>query len=435
MSADLYQDEALDRVSNLAPVQVPEAGAFDGFLRGSGMAAMKGFAKTARAVDMAGAVIPIAYDAITGGTEAQDRYFREHDELGEAVDFWTPKPNEVGAAADIVGGLLSTLPVVVAAPSLAVASAQMSATEDLARRGVKPSKAIAAGAVEGAALGTGIWMPILGNNLWQRVALGGAGFNVAQGIVARSAEGMILEGTPEAEQFKAFDAKAMTLDALMGAAFGVLTHINPTARAQGKETWDRITSWAKNLNPSDVDSILVLRQAQHLNEDSAPGKPLEARDIDAHVQKVRAAIDDISAGRDVQVDDMPAGKYEPDTARFEEAKARADDLVKTAEAIRKESGLPKPSETEGPQATARASTPPVEGGGPARPEVDPLAKAADTFVESNKDLKLRIGTDAEGAPVHKTVREFMDGVKADVAKAREDVKLFAVAAECMLGLL
>lgn len=440
MSGDLYQDQALERISNLAPVQVPEAGAFDGFLRGSAMATMKGFAKTGRALDMAGAALPVAYDAITGGTEAQDRYFKEHDEVfGSAVDAWTPKPNEVGAAGEIVGSLLSTLPVVIASPSLAVASAQLSGTEDLAKKGVSPTKAIAAGAVEGAALGTGIWMPILGNNLWQRMALGGAGFNMTQGVAARAAEGMILEGTPEAENFKAFDSTALTLDALMGMAFGAVTHVSPHARAQGKETWEKISAWAEKLNPSDVDSILVLRQAQHLNEDSLPGTPLGAKDINDHVQRVRTAIDDIVAGREVKVDDMPAGKFEPDAARFDEAQTRAGELSKSAEEIRTESDLPKPPETEGPQAIARTGTPPGEGGGPARPEVakeaDPLAAAAHGFVDANKDMKLRVGTDADGAPIHKTASEFLKGVKADAAKAKDDSKLFSVAAECMLGIV
>src|SRR5690606_37458854 len=37
MSLDLYQQEAAERVAGLTPVQQPEVGAFDGFLRGAGM--------------------------------------------------------------------------------------------------------------------------------------------------------------------------------------------------------------------------------------------------------------------------------------------------------------------------------------------------------------------------------------------------------------
>lgn len=614
MSLDLYQDEAVQRLSNMAPVSNPEAGAFDGFVRGTGLATMRGFARTGRAIDFAGAVGPMVQDAITGGTEAQDRYFKEHDDVfNRAVDAWTPKPNEVGAAADVVGGLLSTLPVVLTSPALAVGAAQLGAAEELVQKGVSPAKAGAVGAIEGAGLGLGIWMPILGQNLWQRVAIGGAGFNVAEGVAMRGTAGEILHGTPAAEDYKGFDGKALTLDALMGMAFGTFAHVSPAQRAHGQEVWTRVMSWAENLKPSEVDAILVQRQAQHLNVDSTPGIPESTNAIDAHVGAMRTAIEQLATDKNVDVSDAFIGRtlaaegepariagFKPDPARADEATAQAKYLVDIADEVRAEEGLPKwtgvPSaetlarmagaeesmpgrgpSTEGPRGapettifkTAKGSeyvvhedgtttrdkaarpehpgesgpqprsestvyvTPdnanklgefqaqggigtrslgvdmeqgvigvrylsgkdagkfegrtvvpfeteprvgliPVErwdsgrqahfgneiadvskrtegpqvpqpgaassssqsgAGEPARPSADPLAREAERIATENPDLRIRVGTDADGKPIQRTVREFLDQTRADAVLSREDAKLFAVAAECMLGVM
>jgi hypothetical protein len=305
VSLDLYQDAISRNLSEMAPVQNVDPGMFDGFIRGTGMATMKGFAKAARAVDLMGSVGPIVQDAFTGGTEAQDKYFAEHDAVfGRAVDYWTPRSNEIGMAGEVMGGLMSVLPQVIVSPGLAVATTQLGTAEDLANMGVTTGKAQAVGAVQGLTLGTGIWMPILGKNLWQRAVIGGAGFNLVQGTGARAVSGAILDGTPAADMFKAFDGEAMTLDILMGLAFGGLVHYSPTQRAQGAKAWDQIDAWARNLKPSDKAAIATLREAQHLNVDSTPGKPVGTPDIEAHVERMRAAIDQLTTDQPVNVEDI-----------------------------------------------------------------------------------------------------------------------------------
>lgn len=332
---DLYHDEVVDRLSSLPAVKDVEAGTFDGFLRGAAYSTMRGFARTARAVDLLGSIGPIAEDAFTGGTEAQDRYFKEHDEtFGRAVDSWTLKPGEVGVAGEVVGGLLSTLPLVIASPSLAVGTAQLAAGEELAQKGVSPVKAGAVGAIQGAGLGVGIWLPILGSTGWQRILVGGAAGNVAQGVATRGASELVLAGTPASGEFKAFDGEQLTLDALLGMAFGTLAHISPAQRAQGAEIWKRIEGWAKGLPPSDVDAIAALRQAQHLNVDSAPGTPADLGAIQSHTQAMRQAIDDVLAGRQVNIDDIVAGaQFLPDEQRNAFRAQAADYLAEQARAI------------------------------------------------------------------------------------------------------
>src|SRR4030067_1469221 len=134
MSLSLFEDENLKRVEETPIVSRSDPGAFDGFFRGAGQFAMKGFAEGGRALSVAGGAAPVLYDAVNGGTEASDRYFKWHDEtFGDAVDYWTPKPGEVGLAGQVAGTLLSTLPMVIASPSLTVAKTQLSTAEDPTR--------------------------------------------------------------------------------------------------------------------------------------------------------------------------------------------------------------------------------------------------------------------------------------------------------------
>jgi len=342
MSFDLYSEETGNRLAGLRPVKEPEPGMFDNFLAGSGKVAMQTFAKAGRAASLALAPAAIGLDKAKSylndtapSTEIQDKFFKAHDEIfGRAVDYWTPNPNEVGAAGQIVGQLMATLPMVVANAPATVASTQLSTGEDLVRKGVDSGKAQAVGAVQAGGLGLGIWVPILGKTLAQRVLLGGAGFNATQGLATRAASGKLLEGTPGAEDYKAFDPTALTLDVLLGAAFGGIAHINPRMRAEGDKWHAKLAEWGKTLKPSEVDALATLRQAQHLNADSLPGKPVDVQDVNAHVDRMRQALDDLANDRPVQVEDMPAGRFEHDAARADEANAIIGGWMKETEGER-----------------------------------------------------------------------------------------------------
>lgn len=350
MSLDLYERETAEAMRSARPAPVADVGMFDGFVRGTGIATMRGLAKVGRAVDILGAVGPIAQDAFTGGTEAQDKYFQEHDEVwGSAVDFWTPKPREVGAAAEIAGTLLSTLPLVIAAPSLAIGSLQLSTAEDLVKKGVDADLANVVGATQAAGLGLGIYMPIFGQTLAQRVLAGGVGFNLLQGIGMRGAGGLLLEGTPTAEEFKALDPMGLTLDVLLGAAFGGIVHLSPTQRAHGAAMWKRMEAWGKGMKQSDLDALATLRQAQHLNADSMPGKPADPVDVERHAQRVRQAIEQLARNEPVDVTDLPAPRFEADEPRMSEMARRAREFAGLAEDVRVAEELPKPPRLQIPE--------------------------------------------------------------------------------------
>lgn len=442
MSLDLYSEEAQDHLSGLRPVDRPETGVFDGFLKGTGMFAMRNFARAGSAVDLAGAVGPIAKEYFgVGEPDEVSRYFKEHDDIfGSAIKYWTPKPDEVGVAAEVAGGLLSTLPLVIASPAFAVGATYMGTAEELMQKGISPGKAQAVGAAQAVGLGLGVWMPILGQNLWQRVFVGGAGFNTAQGIVLRGASGALLEGTQAGDEFKAFDGQALTLDVLLGLAFGSVAHLSPAQRAQGGAAWERIGEWARRLDPSQVDAIATLRQAQHSNVDSAPGKLAGIQDVAAHVDRLKTAIDQLAKGDQVAVDDHRMPEFAPDPKREAAAERRLATAQDVAERVRKDEGIPEITEpkTEAPAAEPGGTEPPPprgaagEAAGAEAPH--PALLEAEKIVAERPDLKLRMGTGADGEPVTVSAKDYLEQTKTEAAKARENAKLIATAAQCLLGI-
>lgn len=343
MSLDLYQDQLIENVGNLTPTVDVEPGVFDGFFRGAGMTTMRGFAQAARTAGMLTAAIPTVGDKINafkrgttsqGVTELSDSYFRAIDDtLGSAVDYWTPKPNEVGVAGQVVGTLFSVLPMAIASPPLAALSAADIGPE-LVQKGVPASQASGVAAVMTGGLMTGIWMPILGNNLWQRTLLGGAGFNVVQGVATRAGAEAILHDRPEAKQFEPFSLQDLTIDVLLGLAFGAYTHINPQARAQGEAAWKVMSDWAQSLTPTQVASLATLRTAQHLNTDSTPGIPVDTQDIDTHVQRMRQAIDQLVRGEPVNIEDVKPAPRETIPPDGEPPTGEAETIAREAETLR-----------------------------------------------------------------------------------------------------
>lgn len=341
MSQDLYQSEIAQSLSGLRPVESPEADALDNFVSGSGRLTMKGLAGIGSGVDILGGALAKIQDTVMQtGTEAQDRYFKEHDDVfGSAMDYWTPRPNEVGVAAEVVGGLVSTLPLLLVAPELVLAGAYGRTSEELVRKGVAAGKAQAVGALETGGLALGLWMPVLGRTGWERVLVGGAAYNAVQGVATRGAASEILKDTAAREDYKAFDPQALTLDVLLGLAFGTFAHLAPAQRAAGEKAWTQMMDWAKQLSPSDVDAIVALRQAEHLNVDSAPGKFASAQDVEAHAQRVRTALDQLAKGDQVAIDALPKANFTPDARRARAAEQEVARLTKVAEKVRTEEGI------------------------------------------------------------------------------------------------
>lgn len=283
---------------------VGEPGFFTGFGKGVGMYAMKGFAETARAIDLLGAVPPVLMDKLSGGTTRGDQYFKEHEDIfGNAVDYWTPKPGEVGAAGQIVGSLAGALPQIIVNPALGVGTAVLAPAEDLTKAGVGPGSAITVGMIQGAALAAGIRMPFLGSTLAMKMATG-AGGNLLQGILASAgSKGVLQAGGYEkaAEGFQPFDVTQRAVDVLMGLAFGGLAHLDAKAQAAYRAAF---TEDVKN-------ALLVKNQSMQL--DAIANSYKAADDLPEHlnvkVNKIQEAVQQALRGEQVNVDRGTEGLF------------------------------------------------------------------------------------------------------------------------------
>jgi hypothetical protein len=401
MSFDFFPYEVASEMQRAAqrPSLEPDPGIWTGFAPGAARLTMQGFAKTARAIDLAGAVGPIVTDALTGGTTQQDHYFREHDDVfNRAVDYWTPRPNEVGTAGRVVGSLLPIVADFAIAPGLAIASAGLGTAEDLAREGVPAGKAVGAGMVDATGLGLGAWLPIFGKTLSQRLIYG-AGANVGQGVAARAAQHAILDGEKAAERFNPWDGEAIVIDALMGGGFGTLTHLAAKGEAARRQ-----------LTATDRDAILVANQARHLEDTTAPGLPDTPADRTAHVKAMEHAIDDVLNDRPAEV-----GQVLQD-ARFLDDPARQAAQAEVRAAVDNEARSTMQDELGRDDA---ASTEPVA------PTTRDDVRA---YFEGNEGA-LKMVTE-DGRVVDPL--EEIDRARERVAQARSDSRAFQVAAECLL---
>lgn len=452
MSFDFYPDEQGATLLNAArhPSMTPEAGTWDNFASGAGQYAMRSLAEVGRAVDMAGAVFPIAVDAVTGGTERQDQYFAEHDAVfNSAVDYWTPAPGEVGTAGQIAGQLAGGVMQAIVSPALLVATAQLSTAEDLTRQGVDPGAANVVGDIAGIGTAIGIKLPYLGNTLASRVLTGAVG-NVAQGAAMAGASRFVLDaaGNPQqAAQYDPLDMRARLLDAMLGAAFGGLAHLDAT----GKPTK------APKLTATDEAALLVANQARHMEDTTLGGRPATDTDLTKHTQAMRQAIDQVLRGELVQVDSVTRDMdIKPDDVILRHRVEIADELHRV---VREETPqgtpigavksaqldtAPEPPTlaTQAAQAVQRTlgkvfgvEMPPPETGRSEPP--DPAITKARQAIKQNPDMMIPTGDIApDGSPVR---------VRAADAVARADVELkqtkataeniFRAAATCLLGAL
>lgn len=415
MSFDFFQNEQSATLLNAArhPSTGPEAGAFTNFLPGAASYGMRSLAEVGRAVSMAGAVVPLAIDAITqgdnfSGRSLADRYFENHDEVfGRAVDYWTPKPGEVGMAGQIAGQLAGGVLQAAISPALLVATTQLATGEDLVRQGVDANTAGLVGGIGGAGTAVGLRLPFLGSTLTSRVASGVAG-NVVQGAGVAAAQRGVLNAagnTEQAQQFDPLDLRARALDALLGAAFGGMAHL------QAK------------LSPVDQAALLVANQARHLEDATAPGVPATAADLTQHVEAMHQAIGQVLRGEPVAVDKITEGmRMADDPAVTRQRTEVADEFARLVA-----------DETPAARIEAPAGDQPIRAAGTDAAAPDLTAERARAALERNPDLLMPVNDD--GAPPERAA-----DVLQRLADARKDAEqhapdLYTTAAACLLGTL
>lgn len=425
MSFDLFPDEQQATRLQAArhPSTAAEADTFTNFLPGAASYGMRSLAEVGRAVDLAGSVFPIAVDAVTGGTARQDQYFKEHDEVfNRAVDYWTPRPGEVGAAGQIVGQLAGGLLQAIISPAVLVGTAQLSTSEDLVRQGVDAGAANVVGDIAGISSAIGLKLPALGQALTSRVATGAAG-NVVMGAATAGGSRAVLNvaGNPsEAAQFDPWDVRARTLDALMGAAFGGLAHLEA-----GKSS--RI---AAKLTATDEAALLVTNQVRHIEDTTAPGRPATDADLTKHVQAMREAVDQVLRGEPVAVDRTTLDMVMTPDAQAADLRSEVQAEMTRLAAQEIPQGAPIEATTVEPgYLSDKAHEPTV-------PQDLTTARAHAALLE-NPDLLVPTGhVDPDGNPVHIRAADALAFAADQVTTAKSTAgDLFRTAAACLLGAL
>lgn len=422
MSFDFFPNEQQGNLLDAArrPSLAPDPGTFTNFLPGAATYGMRSLAEVGRAIDLAGSIFPIVHDAVVGGTENQDQYFREHDEVfNNAVDYWTPKPGEVGTAGQVAGQLAGGVLQAAISPALLVGTSHLATAEDLNRQGVDASVANAAGAIAGLGTAAGLKMPYLGKTLASRLMSGAIG-NTVQGAATAAATRAVLNAagnTEQAAQYDPTEVRGRVLDALLGAAFGGLAHID--AKAQER--------MAAKLTPSDQAALLVTNDARHLEETSAPGRPITQDDLTKHVDAIREAIDQTLRGDAVAVDRTTLDMRMARDPVAEASRAEVhDEIVKLA-------GEEAPPVPQSEQQAQPAWPDAVEQ--VTHPDLS-TARAHAALLE-NPDLMIPTGhTDADGNPVSLRAADVLTAADGQVTQARATAgELFRTAAACLTGVL
>jgi hypothetical protein len=421
MSFDFFPNEQGATLLNAArkPSTAPEPGVFDNFASGAGQYTMRSLAETGRAIDLAGAVFPIAYDAVIGDTEQQDQYFKEHDEVfNSAVDYWTPKPGEVGTAGQVAGQLAGGVMQAIVSPALLVGTAALSPAEDLVRQGVNADTATKVGVIQGVSMAAGLKLPYLGQTLATRV-LSGAGGNLVQGTAGALASSEVLKAEgydKQAEQFNPWDLRARALDVMLGAAFGGLAHIDAKGKLQE----------APKLTPTDEAALLVANQARHLEDVTPQGRPATDADATMHTDAMRRAIDQMLKGEQVPVDDIVRDmRLVPDETQYQQ---RAE-IMTEAQRIAEQAAPFDPIVPKMEPTRPLADNIPVEG--------DPASIQARRFATEQPDLTIPTNrADADGNPVTMRAADAIALADAEVAHVQATAaNLFKTAANCLLGAL
>lgn len=435
-----------------------QSGFFDGVPKAIGMGVMRGGARAARAVGLAGGGLLSLMEDHPG--DLTDPYFKALDDYtGNAVDYWTPGANEVGTAGKILGGFSEmALPLMAGGgnPALLIGTAELGGAQDLAEQGASTTGAVAGGIVQGAAAAAGFKIPFLGKTLATKLVSGLAG-NVGAGVAGRVAEQQVLSRTGNAEQaaqIAPFDPESLVVDALTGLAFGGVAH--------------GATKLAERMTPSVRDAVATAANAKHFQQDTAPGIPADITASIAHQAAMEAAINDTLQGKPVDL--SRTGVMDADFVAlprpFGHLAEVPEELKGVDEAIKdRPAGNPERVDLEVPdigtadggavaggQANADGGTVPAGGARAgalelARPSgdagsnqgpvlgqraVDPVVSAAHEAV-AEKDFQVPTGeTDADGRMVTRSAREVLDEANADVATAQNDAKAFDALVGCIL---
>ncbi len=296
LASDLQETQDLQQQVQNSSYQFDGPGFFTGMadLNAAKNSIKRGlFAEPAIELSLAGSNIPRAIDAIAG-TETT-AWWHQHttDEAVKFRDSLKIDPQTHGMAAQILDSLGSIIPQAILAGPVGVgALTGIADTTEQIQAGKPLDVASELGATTGLTNAIGVAMPAAGalksisiNPLTQRIVSGVVG-NMAVGAGTDAAKQKILDSNGyqnEADQYNWADPQRRFIDAVMGAAFGGLTHI----QAKGVD-----------IKPSDADAALVLNEAHALQTPDGISATNPAAN-NALVDGMNSAIEALREGKPV----------------------------------------------------------------------------------------------------------------------------------------
>lgn len=393
MLDDLYQadtDAAINDLVRRPPAAKPQAAKFSAWSMLT--AAPRGIG--AGSNETAGGVADVlgAFGQVMGATDSRSSMFsaqtedqRKQEEqarrkmLDKGLDFdagdqfrsvareWMPDPATAHTAERTVFDLFrfgtkvvtsTALAGPVAGPGLVGLDEALTTADDLKRQGVDAETRMKVGAVSGLTAAAGVALPVAGRNPIQTaalVAVGGPGSFIAQQAATRQ----ILQDadyTKLADQIDPLDPVGLAVSTLVPAGFGVWAmrgmrgraaevkpgDVAPEVRPDVAPVQDAVQTEPARQRPTpdQVDAARVEMLTQHI-EAAGLHSAADARAAAMHLDAFARAMDDLSAGRRVDVSDLvPADRIQTaralDTfaARLDETRA---DLMAQA-AMRAEPG-------------------------------------------------------------------------------------------------
>ncbi|MDH0702121.1 hypothetical protein N5D41_11550 [Pseudomonas toyotomiensis] len=226
--------------------------------------------------------------------------------VAEVVKDLRPDARTTGLAGQLLGEAAAILPrtvvgAVAAGPVGAAAAAGgpagYSVKQVAMSEGIDEDTATIQGAIEGVTIGIGAALPAarfvkpLAGDL--AIAVGA---NVGLGVASRGATSELLDSrgyTEQAAQYRAFDGTAMTIDAVLGAAFFGI------GRGLGRAPTD-----------SQVSAALAENNSQHAALGTAPGIPVDAVAANTHVRALDIAMEQLARGEPVRLPaDLPEAAF------------------------------------------------------------------------------------------------------------------------------
>jgi GGDEF domain-containing protein len=322
----LNEDWTADRLRPPKPEQT-------GLLKASGLGIMRGGVALARGAGLAASVFVPHEDAPDDGTRIMPRkedFFKFIEtRLNDAEKFWTPDPESVGMAGQIVGAV-SELPLQLAGgPGLMAVSAGLNAGEKLVEQGVDGRTAAVAGFGAGVTNALMMKLPQAGNGLLQTGGL--IALNPLMGAGQDYALKKGLEAQGYDEQAKAIDPLnpvARIVDVALGGVFGAMGyHANRVTTKANASAYENVSKRVEEYQAiikaaggeKGIREVLPVEVVDSLDATSNYLKTLETNPfnreaidgVDKHLAALKSALGSITEGKPVDVSATGEGIVKP----------------------------------------------------------------------------------------------------------------------------